>query len=320
MTPPRSILLLGNTAEGALLGGYFQSRGFSPLLLGRKRAGQPFTRLEAGGKEITLEVKALPQSEIFHVQAAFATVKSFDLLGIIERHIHYLPPKIPIFCLAHSGIEKALAQFASQHPQFWWRLGTCEHHLQELIPSFFRHTAAAEVPQGQLTWGPLFSEPLALHEEGVPDPMFIHTPTGIEQEWLAQDPYFFQWHGRILEERRIQWLYELVIASLSAAMQLPTCGALFSHMEVLGQTFEEGYQLGLERWKTWPLSRDKLYEGLISQISKRASQPNLMYLDTLRQQKTENQYFAGSAGEKYPQLWALALKIAALPHGNHMGG
>lgn len=301
MVSSTTILILGNTPEGALLASYWKERGIRTLLLGRKRDQNPFTRLEAWGRSESLEVKALPQIEIFHVSAAVVTVQSFDIIGILARHIHYLPAGIPILCLTHGGMEKKLAQFFSQYPKFAWRIATCEHDLQEPTPGFFRSTTS----QFRLVWGPFFSQ-----EE----------KTVVEVEWERVDPHFFHWVPQMVREQRVRWLYELIIGSLTAAQQLKTCGELLDRMDVLAQVFAEGYQLGQEWWQEWAQSEDKLYEGLISLISKRANIPSLMYEQTVRKQRTENEVFAGAASEKYPHLWELAKKIERMPQSNQMGG
>ncbi len=296
-----TILVLGNTAEGAILASYFKNKGFSPLLLGRKRDQKPFTRLEAWGRSDSIEVQALPQIEIFHARAAIVTVQSFDMIGIIARHIHYLPAQIPILCLTHGGMERALIQFAAGYPQFSWRIGTCEHDLQELIPGFFQSATS----NFRVLWGPL-----------LPD----QPQTQIESEWETHDPTFFFWNPQIVRDQRIRWLYELIIGSLTAAWQIKTCGELLNRMDLLAGVFAEGYQLGKEWWPEWGYSEDKLYEGLISQISKRANLPSPMYVQTSKKQKTENQVFAGVASTKYPLLYELAHRIEAMPHMYHMGG
>ena len=295
------ILILGNTPEGTLFAGYFQDKGFSPLLLGRKRDSNAFTRLEAWGRSDSIEIRSLPQIEIFHAHAVIVTVQSFDVIGILERHIHYLPAHIPIICLSHGGIENSLTQFATNYPQFHWRIGTCEHDLQELIPGFFQSNSSTF----RLLWGPLFQ---------------ASERTQIEIDWGASNPSFFQWSPKILQEQRIRWLYELVIGTLTAALQLKTCGELLNRMDILAQVFEEGYRLGKERWQEWIYSEDKLFEGLISQISKRANSPSLMYLQTIKKQKTENQVFAGAASERYLHLWEFSKKIESMPQLYHMGG
>ena len=301
MVPASTILILGNTPEGTLLASYFKSHGFSPLLLGRKRDQNPFTRLEAWNRSDSIEIQALPQMDIFHACAVVVTVQSFDMIGIIERHIHYLPAHIPILCLTHGGMERPLIELATHHPKFSWRIGTCEHDLQEPIPSFFRSPTS----NFRLLWGPL---------------IYKEEKTKLEVEWHTVDPLFFQWVPHILKEQRIRWLYELVIGCITASMQLSTCGELFNHMGIVANVFAEGYQLGKEWWQEWTQSEDKLYEGLISQISKKADLPSLMYMQTTKKHKTENEVFAGAATQKYPHLWELSKKIESMPKLLHMGG
>lgn len=301
MVSSTTILILGNTPEGALLASYWKERGVSTLVLGRKRDLNPLTRLEAWGRSTSIEVKALPQMEIFHVGAVVVTVQAFDMLGILARHIHYLPAGIPILCLTHGGMEQKLAHFSAQYPQFSWRMAACEHDLQEPIPGFFRSATS----KFRLSWGPFLSE---------------QNKTPIEVEWENVESHFFHWVPQMLRDQRVLWLYELIIGSLTAAQQLKTCGELLNRMDVLAQVFSEGYQLGKEWWKEWPQSEDKLYEGLISLISKRANVPSLMYLQTVHKQKTENEILAGAASEKYPHLWELAKKIERMPQSNQMGG
>lgn len=269
-------MVMGDSDIGVTLAGYLQFLAKPFQLIGRKYGLTPNYSFESFHSTAKLTIKPLSHSNLSLVGCAIFCVKTYDLLGAIERHISYLTKEIPIIVVCPASFVDSIGNLSRKYSDYFWRVGYVSFDTMHSTNGVFK-----QIIPGQLLWGNL------------PNVKVNHSEiTPIEKELLHPENKFFSWHKKIINEIRRKWLFDLVINSLCCALDLPKLIHLLDDVKHLQSITEQGYQLGIELWGPWEQSFDKMFTDLISFISLHSQKDNTMLRSLKIGERTENSYYA----------------------------
>jgi ketopantoate reductase len=220
-------------------------------------------------------------------------VKAYDLAVALTKIGESGLKPCPLILQGNGFVDRVVAEFRCAYPEWEVRFGLCTFGIKENGFGF------EVVGAGACEFGPA---PETLRR--------TNAITAAEQALAAATGA--KWNANIVEAVRVKWLWNTVLNSLTAVFDLATNGKVVNHKDEARAAFVEAVTALKVLDPATEIDADQAWKDLWLLVERTKLNENSMHRDIRVGRKTESEYLAGAAGDKFPVLSSWHRKILEL--------